>query len=119
MFESRDKPLLPASRFFRRLLVFLASAVVLMLAALGLGTLGYHYIAGLSWIDAILNAAMILTGMGPVNYLTDTPAKLFATAYALFSVFIFISAIGLFLSPVLHRILHKFHLGDTDLDDDA
>jgi hypothetical protein len=119
MFESRDKPLLPYSRFLRRLLAFLAIAVFLMFAALGLGTLGYHYIAGLSWIDAVLNAVMILTGMGPVNLLTDTPAKLFATAYALFSVFIVVSAIGLFLSPVFHRILHKFHLDDTGFDDDA
>ena len=83
-----------------------------------IGILGYHYIARLSWIDALLNASMILTGMGPVATLTDTPSKLFASAYALFSGVVFLSAVSIVLAPVFHRILHKFHLDEEDERDD-
>lgn len=82
--------------------------------ALTIGILGYHYIARLSWIDALLNASMILTGMGPVATLSDTSSKLFASAYALFSGVVLLSAVGIVLSPIFHRILHKFHLDDED-----
>jgi hypothetical protein len=80
--------------------------------ALFVGILGYHLIAGLSWIDSILNASMILTGMGPVDPMKDTSSKLFASAYALFSGVVFLSAVGIVLSPVFHRIIHAFHMDD-------
>jgi hypothetical protein len=83
--------------------------------SLGLGVLGYHFIAHLAWIDALLNASMILTGMGPVNPLGTTAAKLFASAYALFSGLILISASGIVLTPIFHRVLHRFHLEERDL----
>jgi hypothetical protein len=83
--------------------------------SLCLGILGYHFIAGLGWVDSLLNATMILTGMGPVNPLTSDAAKLFASAYALFSGVIFITAAGILLSPIFHRVLHRFHLEERDL----
>jgi len=80
--------------------------------ALSIGILGYHGIAGLPWVDSILNASMILTGMGPVDPMKDTAAKLFASAYAIFSGVVFLSAIGIVLSPIFHRIIHAFHIDD-------
>lgn len=83
--------------------------------SLSLGSLGYHYLGELSWIDALLNAAMILTGMGPVDRMPSTSGKLFAAGYALYSGVAFISMVGVLVAPVFHRILHAFHV---DLDDD-
>ena len=78
--------------------------------ALGLGVYGYHHFGGLSWLDALLNASMILSGMGPVNELRTTAAKLFASFYALFSGVAFITTAGVLFAPVIHRFFHKFHL---------
>jgi hypothetical protein len=89
-------------------------ALGIVAVALGIGVLGYHYIAQLAWIDAVLNASMILTGMGPVDPMKDTPSKLFASAYALFSGVVFLSAVSIVLAPVFHRILHHFHLDEED-----
>ncbi len=118
MFEHRHEPLLPARIFYRRLLTCLALALAIIVFALGIGVAGYHFIAGLPWIDALLNAAMILTGMGPVDVLRSDAAKIFASLYALFSGVVFISLMGLLLSPIAHRVLHKFHLSDEDLNKD-
>ncbi len=85
-------------------------AIGMIAVALGLGVCGYHWIADLPWIDSLLNASMILAGMGPVNPLTTNSAKLFASAYAIFSGLMFISVMGVVLAPLLHRIIHKFHL---------
>jgi hypothetical protein len=83
--------------------------------SLGLGILGYHFIAGFNWVDSLLNAAMILTGMGPVGTLNSDAAKLFASAYALFSGVVFITATGILLTPIFHRVLHRFHIEERDL----
>jgi hypothetical protein len=101
--------------FHRHFLGALALSCGLLGVSLFLGLLGYHFIAHLDWIDSILNAAMILTGMGPVNTLTTTSAKLFASAYALFSGIVFITATGILLTPIFHRVLHRFHLEERDL----
>ena len=77
---------------------------------LGLGILGYHVIAGFNWVDSLLNAAMILAGMGPVGVLNSDAAKLFASAYALFSGIVFLATSGVLLAPFLHRLMHRFHL---------
>jgi hypothetical protein len=114
MFEHRRDKLLPWPRFVRRMVLSFLLLVGIVGAALMLGVLGYHYIARLPWIDAVLNASMILTGMGPVATMTDTPSKIFASAYALFSGVVFLSSVGIVLSPVFHRILHRFHLDDED-----
>ena len=79
-----------------------------------IGVAGYHWVAGLEWIDALLNAAMILAGMGPVDILRSDGAKLFAAVYALISGVLILGASGLLFAPVLHRILHNFHLDETD-----
>ena len=104
----------PRRTFGHRFLRALALSGVLISVSLGVGVLGYHFIAGLDWVDAILNAAMILTGMGPVNLLTSNAAKLFASAYAIFSGVVFITATGIVLAPMFHRVLHRFHIEERD-----
>lgn len=75
-----------------------------------IGIIGYHTLEGMSWIDSILNSAMILGGMGPVNPLVTDSGKIFASFYALFSGIIFLVAIGILAAPIIHRLFHKFHL---------
>ena len=117
MFEHKSEMLVTTSTFARRMAVSFLLLFEVLWVALGLGVLGYHYLADLSWIDSILNASMILTGMGPVAPMISDSAKLFASAYALFSGVIFLSSIGLLLAPVFHRILHKFHLDEVSNSD--
>jgi hypothetical protein len=116
MFERKHQKLAPFSVFIRRVTVYFGLAVILIFTALFLGVAGYHWIAGLGWIDALLNASMILGGMGPVNLLTTAGAKIFASAYALFSGLVFIAVMGIVFTPIVHRMLHKFHVDDKDLN---
>ena len=118
MFERKTEKLVPLPTFVRRVALSLLLTLVVLGVALSVGVLGYHGIAGLSWIDSVLNASMILTGMGPVAAMTTTSSKLFASAYAMFSGVVFLSSIGLVLAPLFHRILHKFHLDDAAQDED-
>ncbi|MFN2565755.1 MAG: hypothetical protein ABR499_12225 [Gemmatimonadaceae bacterium] len=104
------KPLPSRSAFVARVARSLAIGSGIVAVSLGIGVLGYHGLAGLSWTDALLNAAMILTGMGPVNEIATTRGKLFATCYALFSGIVFLSVAALVFAPVMHRFLHRFHL---------
>ncbi len=110
MYEHRRAPLLPRAAFLRRLARNAGVAALFVAASLTLGSLGYHFLCGLAWIDAVLNAAMILTGMGPVDVITSTPGKIFAAAYALFSGVAFLTIVALLLAPVAHRFMHRFHL---------
>ena len=110
MLERRHEELLPLRHFLLRLAGFLAAAGIFVLLGLLLGVTGYHWIGGLPWIDAVLNASMILTGMGPVDELHTVAAKLFASGYALFSGLVFITVTGVVLAPIVHRVLHIFHL---------
>jgi flagellar biosynthesis protein FliR len=105
---------MPRRLFILRMLRHLAGAVGLVVGALAIGIFGYHYIAGFSWVDSLLNAAMILGGMGPVNPLTDTASKLFASFYALFAGIIFLVIAGVLFAPIFHRFLHRFHLSLDD-----
>ena len=84
--------------------------MILILFSLGIGTVGYHHLADLNWIDALYNASMILTGMGPVAALQTNTAKLFASAYALFSGVVFVTAAEIMVSPLFRRVLHHFHI---------
>jgi hypothetical protein len=102
-------------RFYRRFLDALLLAGSVIGISLLLGILGYHFVAGFSWIDSLLDASMILSGMGPVKNLNSDAAKVFASCYALFSGVVFISATGILLAPVFHRVLHRFHLEQKDL----
>ncbi len=115
MFEDKRQPLIPSARFVRRIALSIALAGAIAAVALSIGVLGYHFIAELPWIDALLDASMILGGMGPVSPLKSDAAKLFASAYALFSGLVFISVVAVTLAPIMHRILHKFHIDETDV----
>lgn len=109
-FEHRSERLLPRWAFYGRMARSGAAAAGIVIFSLFLGSAGYHFSAGLSWIDALLNASMILTGMGPVDPLKTVPAKLFATFYALYSGVAFLTMMAILLAPLLHRLLHNFHL---------
>ena len=112
--ESRWSPLAPFSVFAKRLLRNSLVAFGVIGFSLLLGTVGYLYLGNVSWIDALLNAAMILTGMGPVDKMETTGGKLFATFYALYSGVVFLTMIAVLIAPIYHRFLHKFHLADEE-----
>lgn len=114
MFESRTDPLAPRFVFVQRVIKFVSLGLLVSGTALGIGILGYHYIARFTWIDSLLNASMILGGMGPMGDLPSDAAKVFASFYALFSGLVFISVMGIVLAPAAHRALHLFHLDDQD-----
>ena len=111
-FEHRSQPLLPRHKFYIRVLRYAWFCGILLGISLGAGVTGYHYFNNLSWLDSLVNASMILTGMGPVDPLHNDTAKWFASIYSIFSGVIFLSAVAVFLSPVVHRFLHKLHLDD-------
>jgi hypothetical protein len=115
MFERRHEPLLPRFTFILRMARSVGGAVGIVLLALGTGVLGYHQLENMAWIDALLNAAMILSGMGPVGELHTPGGKLFASIYALLSGFVFLTVAGILFAPLLHRMIHRFHLeGDGE-----
>ncbi len=113
-YEARRESPLPLLGFTRRVLRHVSIAGVLVVGALAIGMLGYSTIAGLSLVDSFENASMILAGMGPVDRMDGTGAKLFAGCYALFSGFVFLASAGVVLSPFIHRVLHKFHQTDDE-----
>jgi hypothetical protein len=115
MYEHRAAPVLPRRQFVRRLALHALVAAGVVALSLGVGVVGYHYLARLSWVDAFLNAAMILGGMGPVDPLRSPAAKLFASFYALFSGVVFLATAAILMAPLVHRLLHRFHL-DADND---
>jgi hypothetical protein len=115
-FERHHDELAPVSVFVKRLIGSLAIAFGLIGFALMIGIAGYHLVAGFNLVDSFLEASMILGGMGPVNQLPNDAAKIFAATYALFSGLIFIAVMGLVLAPVVHRVLHKFHVDEKDVE---
>jgi len=110
VYEHYKQPVLPFPAFLKRLLRHLGIAVLILAVSLGIGVIGYRMLAGLGWVDSLLNASMILGGMGPVNSLTSNSAKIFASLYALFSGIVFLVAAGVLIAPVAHRLLHYFHM---------
>ena len=114
MFEHRKQPLLTPREFLIRQLYFLLAAIGIIIGSLVMGVLGYHFIENLPWIDALVNASMILGGMGPVNELHTNAGKLFASFYALYSGIVFLVSVGVILAPLYHRFLHRFHLEVED-----
>ncbi len=119
MFEHRTQPLLSYRVYIRRQLTFILAATVIIIISIVMGVLGYHYLESLSWIDSILNASMILGGMGPVNELHTDAGKLFASFYALYSGIIFLVVVGVILAPLYHRFLHHFHLEEEQAADNG
>lgn len=109
MYEHHSTQLLSWAEFAWRVVQHVAAGLILLAVGLGIGVMGYHGLGGLSWIDSILNASMILGGMGPVNQMSTPAAKLFSAGYALFSGLFFIGVASLMVAPFAHRILHKFH----------
>ena len=114
LYERHNQPVISSRQFFLRLLRHFWISLGLVLVSLAIGMLGYHALEGLSWLDAFLNAAMILGGMGPVAPLQTSGGKLFAGLYALYSGMLLLVAISILMLPVLHRLLHTFHLDDDD-----
>jgi hypothetical protein len=108
--ERRHQPVLPRGQFILRLGRWAGVAAGVVIVSLTVGTCAYHFLESLSWLDAFLNASMILGGMGPVNPLKTNAGKLFASFYALYSGLAILSVAGLILAPVVHRFLHKFHV---------
>ena len=109
-FESKHQPLLSRRSFAKRLARNFALAAALIGLSLVGGMAGYHYFEGMTGIDAFVNAAMILSGMGPVSPLETSGGKLFAGLYAIYSGLALILATGIIFAPVVHRLLHRFHL---------
>jgi hypothetical protein len=116
MYERRTDRLLTRVQFARRVIGHFGYSILACAIALGAGVLGYHCVGGLRWVDSLLNASMILGGMGPVDPLTTNAAKVFASFYALFSGLVFIGVLGLLLAPFIHRVMHKLHM---DYEEDS
>lgn len=110
MFEHRSEPLATPREFRRRMLFYSTITTLIILFSLAIGMLGYHYLESLSWTDSLLNASMILGGMGPVNELKTNSGKIFASFYALYSGIILLASVGILAAPLFHRLLHRFHL---------
>ena len=122
MYEHHSQPLLHPWKFILRVAKHGLISTAILTGSLGIGILGYHYLESLSWIDSLVNASMLLGGMGPVNPLQTTAGKLFASFYALYSGMVFLIVAGVLLAPIFHRFLHRFHLdfeeGQHGGDDD-
>lgn len=114
--STRKKNILAPKDFAKRLGKYFLYSLVLILISLLIGVLGYHYIAHLNWVDSLLNASMILTGMGPVDRLESDAAKIFASIYSIFSGVAFLSTVAIFFSPIAHRLLHLLHV-EEDSDE--
>jgi len=115
--ESKSSKLLPRRAFWVRVGWYSLFDLAFLAVSLGIGSVGYHQLADLGWVDAFLNASMILTGMGPVDKLETDAAKIFASLYAVFSGVSFLTFCGVLFTPFYHRFMHRFHLdlGDRNL----
>jgi len=122
MYGFSGRKIIDRRKFYNRVFTHTLIGIGLIAAGLFIGMVGYHEINRLSWIDSFLNASMILSGMGPVDPLISDEAKLFAGTYAIFSGVVFLIVVGIVFAPVLHRLLHRYHLdsiedGNTDQPD--
>lgn len=117
MFEHRRQPLIPFSAYLRRQAGHVLIALGIILGSLILGMLGYYFLEGMTWVDSLLNASMILGGMGPVETLHTDGGKIFASVYALYSGVIFLVVAGVLFAPAFHRVLHHFHVEIVPADE--
>jgi hypothetical protein len=115
--ESKHEPLAPVSVFRRRILKSVLLGTAVLIVSLMIGVLGYHYTAGIPWLDALHNASMILSGMGPVVEITTVSGKFFSSIYAIFCGVIFITNIGVILAPAIHRFFHRLHAPPANEND--
>ncbi len=116
MFERFHEPLLARSLFLLRMAKFFGVAVVIDLLLVVLGGIGYRSFEGVSWLDAVTDAAMVMTGNGPITHLQTAGGKLFAVVDALAGQALYMLVIAMFLTPVVHRLLHIFHVKTPDQD---
>ncbi len=116
MFERKSEPLLSRAAFAARMARSAAAALALVGLSLAMGMSGYHLFEGMAWIDALVNSAMLLGGMGPVGELHTSAGKVFASLYALYCGLVLIVVIGVLFAPVFHRFMHRFHL---EVEDEA
>jgi hypothetical protein len=112
--ERKTESLISGQQFAKRMAIYFGFGLCFLIISLAIGTMGYAYFAKLPFVDAFLNASMILTGMGPVNRMTTTSGKLFSAFYALYSGVAFLTFVAVLFTPIYHRFIHKFHL---DLDE--
>ena len=115
--ENKSQPLAPLPVFFARVAKNFLITLGIVAFSLLIGTIGYHYFGNVGWLDGLLNAAMILTGMGPVDKMETTGGKLFATFYALYSGIAFLTLVAILMAPIYHRFIHQFHLEEEGADD--
>jgi hypothetical protein len=113
MYELKHHPLAPRPVYYRRIARNFGFAAAVVGASLLGGVAGYHYLEHLPWIDALLDSSMIMGGMGPVDPIKSTAGKLFASAYALYCGLVLLITAGIVAAPVIHRLLHRFHLADS------
>jgi len=111
-FEGMHHAVLPRREFVKRLARNFGASLGLIGISLLAGMIGYHRLEGMPWIDAFANAAMILSGMGPLEPLKTWGGKMFAGWYALYSGLVVIVVAGIILSPIIHRVMHRFHAAD-------
>jgi hypothetical protein len=109
MYEHKKQPIATTATFYQRILKNILIALFIMTICLAIGVVGYHYTDNIPWIDAMHNASMILSGMGPVVEIKSEGGKLFSSAYALFSGVVFLSIVGFILAPAIHRIFHRLN----------
>ena len=116
MYEPHHSPVISRRKFAKRMASHGLVALSVIAASLLIGVLGYRYLDALDWIDALLNASMILGGMGPIDtaFKGGVPAKIFASFYALFSGLVLVGSFGILVLPIVHRLLHRFHLDAKD-----
>ena len=114
LFEHKTQPLLSRADFFRRMARFAAAAALVIVGSLVVGMAGYRGFEHLAWIDAFLNAAMLLGGMGPISVPVSSGGKIFAGLYALYCGLVVILVAGIILAPLAHRLLHGFHLEERE-----
>ena len=112
MYEHHKQPLASQRVFAQRLTRNGLIGLLLLMFSLGIGMIGYHFLENLSWIDSLLNASMILGGMGPVSPLKTDAGKIFASFYALYSGVVLLASVGVLATPIFHRFLHRFHLAE-------
>ena len=112
-FERRGQPVASRRKFLVRMAIAIGLWMVLTIVGLAIGIAGYAAFEGMPFVDAYVNAAMILSGMGPVGELKTTGGKVFAGSYAILSGLIIVIATGFVLAPIFHRILHRFHVETT------
>jgi hypothetical protein len=114
MYEHRREPVVSRRAFLLRLLRHFLVAVGIVIFSLVVGMVGYRVTEGFSWLDALLNASMILSGMGPATQLRTGPGKFFASFYALYSGIVFIVTAGIIVAPAVHRLLHRLHFEEEE-----